>query len=377
MGKTVKEGADMLLLLLAGAVFFYILQGILYRKCWNRGLDVLTEFESRAACEGDVAYLREEITNDKLLPLPALEVNLAVNRGLKFSGEAKDNANVSDQSYRRDVFSLFLRQRIIRRLSFICEKRGFYEITKTDVIGYDFFFRRNFRDICKQNTSMYVYPKPVDARRIAVLYKAVSGMVITQNRLFPDPFQFSGIRDYRPTDPMHHINWKASAKGQGLAVNQFDSTTNIRMKIILDTEDTGIWRRDGLTEEGIRIAASLASRMVKEKMELTVTGNAIRPIHLKEGTGHIEELLRELACIDIYRQTERICEVLKRERKVSLPDVMYVVISMNQDKETAAAIAAMAENGNSVLWVAPSDGSSKNRPENFRGVTAFVWEMEG
>ena len=75
--------------------------------------------------------------------------------------------------------------------------------------------------------------------------------------MFPDPFCFSGIRDYRPSDPMHQINWKASAKGQGLLVNQFDATTDIRMKLILDTEDTGMIRRDKLNEEGIRIVASL------------------------------------------------------------------------------------------------------------------------
>ena len=241
----------MLLLLLVGAGAFYLCQRLLYRRYWRSGLGVAVGFESRAAYEGDLAYLREEITNDKLLPLPALEVNLAMARALKFSGEAKDNASVSDQSYRRDIFSLFVRQKVIRRLPFLCEKRGFYEITKADVIGYDFFFRRSFHDDREFYTSMYVYPKLVDSRRIAFLSRAVSGMAVTKSRLFPDPFQFSGIRDYCPSDPMNQINWKASAKGQGLLVNQFDSSTNVRMKLILDTEDSGIIRRDKLTEEEI------------------------------------------------------------------------------------------------------------------------------
>ena len=229
----------MLLLLFAGAGAFYLLQHIIYKKYWNTGLGIEAEFEARSAYEGDVSYLREEITNDKPLPLPALEVNLAMDRALQFSGEAKENANVTDQSYRRDIFSLFMRQRVIRRLPFVCEKRGYYEITKADVIGYDFFFRRSFHDDRKVTTALYVYPRLLDAHRLDLLCKAVSGMIITQNRLFPDPFCFSGIRDYHPSDPMHHINWKASAKGQGLLVNQFDSTTNIRMRMILDTEDSG------------------------------------------------------------------------------------------------------------------------------------------
>lgn len=365
----------MLLLLFAGAGAFYLLQHIIYKKYWNAGLGVTAAFEARSAYEGDVSYLREEITNDKPLPLPALEVNLAMDRALRFSGEAKENANVTDQSYRRDLFSLFMRQRVIRRLPFVCEKRGYYEITKADVIGYDFFFRRSFHDDRRIKTALYVYPRLVDTHRIALLSKAVSGMLITQNRLFPDPFCFSGIRDYHPSDPMHHINWKASAKGQGLLVNQFDSTTNIRMKMILDTEDSGIVRQDELTEEGIRIAASLASRIVKERMELTVTGNGMQMVYLKDGAGQIQTLYQELSRIDIRKPAKRLWEELEKEREKLQSGVIYVVISMNQDSETAGAVAAMAENGCPVLWVVPMHTASEYMAGTIRGVNIFKWEM--
>ncbi|MCI8783013.1 MAG: DUF58 domain-containing protein [Dorea sp.] len=367
----------MLLLLFAGAGAFYLLQHIIYKKYWNTGLGIEAEFEARSAYEGDVSYLREEITNDKPLPLPALEVNLAMDRALQFSGEAKENANVTDQSYRRDIFSLFMRQRVIRRLPFVCEKRGYYEITKADVIGYDFFFRRSFHDDRKVATALYVYPRLLDTHRLDLLCKAVSGMIITQNRLFPDPFCFSGIRDYHPSDPMHHINWKASAKGQGLLVNQFDSTTNIRMRMILDTEDSGIVRCEELTEEGIRIAASLASRIVKQKMELTVIGNGMQPIYLKDGAGQIQTLYQELSRIDIRMPAKRLFETLKQEKEKIQSGVVYVVISMNQDPETVKAVAAMAENGCPVLWVIPVQVSTENTPENIRGVNIFKWEMNG
>lgn len=377
----------MLFLLLMGVGGFCILQQILYKKYWNRKLGIVARFETHAVYEGDTAFLREEITNDKLLPLPVLEVNLAVDRALKFSGEAKENANVTDQSYRRDIFSLFARQKVIRRLPFVCGKRGYYELRKADVIGYDFFFRKSFHDDRMFRTSIFVYPKPVDSRRIALLCRAISGMMATEQRVFPDPFCFSGIRDYRPSDPMHQINWKASAKGQGLLVNQFDATTDIRMKLILDTEDTGMIRRDKLNEEGIRIVASLASRLVKGRMEVTVSGNGMGQVHLKEGAGQIQRLYEELARIDIYRKTERICGELWREKKELMANVIYVIVSMNRDKETKRAIASLAEKGNSVLWVIPVD-SAKLAGEaapcegvrKFKesvGIRIFQWEMEG
>ncbi len=367
----------MLLLLLAGAAAFYLFQCIIYSRYWNKGLDIVTEFEAHAAYEGDISYLREEITNDKLLPLPALEVNLAMNRALKFAGEAKENANVTDQSYRRDIFSLFMRQKVIRRLPFVCEKRGYYKLTKADVIGYDFFFSRSFHDDRILRTAIYVYPRLVDTYRITLVCKAVSGMIVTQNRLFPDPFCFSGIREYHPSDPMNHINWKASSKGQGLLVNQFDSTTNIRMKMILDTEDSGIIRHEELTEEGIRIAASLASRIVKEKMELIVTGNGMNQVYLKESAGQIYSLYQELARIDIHKSVKRLWEELEEEKEKLRTEVIYVIISMNQDQDTIRAVASMAEGGCSVLWVIPSSPFSENpvKSTSIRGVQIFNWEV--
>lgn len=366
----------MLLLLLAGAAVFYLLQRVIYQKYWNARLTIAVGFESHSACEGDTSYLREEITNDKLFPLPALEVNLAMDRALKFSGEAKDNANVTDQSYRRDIFSLFTRQRVIRRLPFVCEKRGYYELAKADVIGYDFFFSRSFHDDRPLKTALYVYPRPVDTRRITLLCKAVSGMIVTQNRLFPDPFCFSGIRDYHPSDPMHHINWKASAKGQGLLVNQFDSTTNIRLRIILDTEDSGILCREDLTEEGIRIAASLASRIVKERMELTVTGNGMNRIFLKDGAGQIQRLYQELSRIDIRKPVKRLHEELGEEKEQIQSGMICVIISMNQDEDTVRAIASMAGSGAPLLWVIPMNSAADHVTGPVRGVHIFKWETD-
>ena len=115
---------------------------------------------------------------------------------------------------------------------------------------------------------------------------------------------------------MNQINWKASAKGQGLLVNQFDSTTNIQVKLILDTEDTGMIRRDKQNEEGIRIAASLALRLAGRGMDVTVAGNGIKRIHIKNGTGQMQKLYEELARIDIYEKTERLCSLLEEEKKI-------------------------------------------------------------
>ena len=163
-----------------------------------------------------------------------------MSRNLEFDREAKANASITDQSYKRDVFSFLFHQQITRTLPFQAKKRGFYEITGAHAVAYDLFFREGLYSDYPQQTQMYVYPRQVDTARIQMICRAVSGMVLSRNRLYEDPFEFSGIRDYRKEDPMNRINWKSSARMGDLMVNQFDATTSVEVTVLLDIEDANI-----------------------------------------------------------------------------------------------------------------------------------------
>ena len=135
-------------------------------------------------------------------------------------------------------------------------------------------------------------------------------------------------------------------------------------------------RQEELTEEGIRIAASLASCIMRAKMELTVTGNGMKPIHLKEGAGQIRALYQELARIDTDKPAARICENLRAEREKAGTGMIYVIISANQDIDTAKAVAAMAEGGAEILWVVPVRASDGIVTCNIRNVNVLKWEVQ-
>ena len=227
----------MFLLLLLCILLAWFLSQKLYARYWCNGLSVEIEFQERFLYEGDTSAMKEIVVNDKFLPLPALEIRFSSNRNLEFLSEASANTNSTDRSYKRDVFSFLFHQRIERTLPFIAHKRGFYEIFDVSITGYDFFFRSGHYAETHQDTVLYVYPRQVDTYRIALLCQAVSGMLLSRSRLYPDPFEFSGIREYRREDPMNHINWKASARTGNLMVNQFDSTTSISLSILFDIED--------------------------------------------------------------------------------------------------------------------------------------------
>lgn len=420
----------MIVVLLAGVWLAWLLQKWIYRQYWDRRLGVRVEFTDRSVFEGEDSCLREEITNGKKLPLPALEVRLSMSRALRFSGEALSNSNVTDQSYRRDMFALFADQKVIRRLTFVCEKRGFYRIRKADLVGYDFFMESRYYKEQELHTEMYVYPRPVDTGRIRLLCSAVSGMVLVQNRLYPDPFEFAGIREYRPSDPRNHINWKASARSSELMVNQFDSTTNIRACILLDVEDPGILKYEALTEEGIRIAASLTAALSRKQMELefvcngvsvlpdeeedgvsgqgetqgdasgarmsdamgalesrdalsgklreksATSGASVLRMHLKPGGGKLQEFYRRIACLDTAQVPDRIAPMLAGSHPAVDSGYIQVLISHNQDPETVDAVRRAAARGTRVMWVLPVSHEAVRTVEELRGVTIIPWEVE-
>lgn len=378
----------MLILLLICVALAWTLQRAVFARNWNRGLEVRVEFSEPFTYEGRSSALRECVINDKRLFLPAVEVRLSMSKNLKFYGEAGENASVSDQSYKRDIFSFLPRQKVIRNLTFLCGKRGYYRIRRAEIVGHDFFFGKGLYEEQAQETAMYVYPAFADTERIRLVCRAVSGMVLTQNRLYPDPFEFAGIREYRSTDPMRSINWKASARGGTLLVNQQDSTTNVQAVLLLDVEDSLILKYEKLTEEAIRITASLAERLVKAGMELEVKSNA-RPdrsmegeswkqfaLSLKAGGGQLARLKRYLACVDTGERTGSAAELVRSEALRRGREKIYIMISKNGTEELAGALRALAQNGNQVLWVMPVERGARPAADGCGSVRLLPWEVD-
>lgn len=377
------ENGPMIFLLVFGVCAAWIGWRLLYAQCWSKGLGVRVEFTDDWVLEGKESCLKEEIINDKLLPVPALEVRLSMSRNLEFHSAAKENTSVTDQTYKRDIFSLMGRQKIVRRLPFSCRRRGYYEIRTAGVAASDLLTGRNYLMDQQQNSAMYVYPAQVDTGRIALICQAVSGMAMTQNRLYPDPFEFSGIREYSRTDPMKQMNWKASARMGSLMVNQYDSTTSAEVTVFLDTEDTAILKYEELVEESIRIAASLCCRLARQKMEVRIVGNGrdaetgkLLNYRIAAGAAKIHELNRKLA--RLYTEEKGavpVSELFREERGAAGQGYTCVVISKNRSRELEEALCAARKEGMAVLWVLPVLPGRDGQEKISDCVPVILWEI--
>ena len=92
-----------IVVLIGAFVMNYVLVKI-YGHLWEKDLDARVEFQKEPSVEGRDATLTETIYNRKWLFLPVLQVGFQMHRNLRFADG--ENTSVSDQCYKRDIFSV-------------------------------------------------------------------------------------------------------------------------------------------------------------------------------------------------------------------------------------------------------------------------------
>ncbi len=260
---------------------------------WHKGVYVFLNFVQDHVYAGEQAQMTERIENRKRMMLPILEVAFRVRKELIFTDF--ENTNVSDYTYKRDIFALLGNQRITRTLTLDCTKRGYYRIEQSDLTTYSLLHRQRFSRECTADTELYVYAGRTDVSEIMSECVRMMGNVQCTRMLCEDPFAYASIREYTSADPMKTVNWKASAKTGKLMVNTFESTRMEKVMLYLDVEDKGILKYEDVIEESISVAASLAGRMLCRGMEVGICVNAagrsgLWPREEKAGPGKEERV---------------------------------------------------------------------------------------
>lgn len=323
----------------------YLLQNLLYRRFWDRGLGARISFTEEYGIEGQESVLEEVVVNDKPLPMPAVEINFHMDKGLRFSDG--ENSSVSDATYRRDIFAFGPRQKITRSLPFVCGRRGYYRIDEAGVLARNLVMTQQFLTAFPQNTVFYVLPRPVDTQRIAIPFSQLMGSVISKKRVYDDPLEFAGLRDYSRGDPMRYINWKATAREGELLVNLHESTLSQTVTLVVDMEGKGVQQADVLNEEGVRVAAALCQGLLSAGIQVDVLSNGTdvltgRPLamHRVAGAGSALTLQKKFACLQAGNGLAPVEELFPAQGEGE--ERLLVLISRNQRVDLCQALANWA-----------------------------------
>ena len=382
--RILESEADMLILWIGlGAAVFYFLQARLYGRFWDRGLTARLFFSAGSATEGEQCYLSEQVENRKALPLPMLKVKFQVSRKLRFEDEG-DSA-VTDQYYRNDILSLGPNQRVTRRIPFRCTARGYYRINGLDLVASDLFLSREMIERIGEESVLYVYPRPAHGVSLDAAIRKLNGEILTKRHLLEDPFEYRGLREYAPFDEPRSINWKATARTGNLMVNLKGYTALRAVRIFLNLEDRGIWKRQELLELCIRIAVRIAGELLRQGIRTAVYCNARdvltgEVMHLLPGAGagHMEQLNRAFARLNLEEAAIPFEEAFRGELEADGKDTATLFLSAQTDEEFQELIRHFARSGADFTWMCPlypRMESGVSEPERLHFVRLNAEEM--
>ncbi len=359
-----------MIVLLIGAVvvLVYLILQFIYNKFWDYNLKAEIYLPKSDAYEGDVTQLVEIVVNDKILPLPTIEIDFHLGKGLRFINS--QNSTVSDKLYRRDVFYAGIKKKITRTLELYCYKRGYYTLDSLGLMAKDIFMTKKYLTSKTFFEEFYVYPRQVNSQKILIPFTKVMGEVLSRQKLYEDPFEFGGIRDYQISDPMKYINWKASAKSGKLATNMHDTTLSQKLTIILDTYDNVKVMDEELNEESIRIVSGLIERFLVQGMNLTILGNAHdvitgKRLNLTQISGLATKQVRQNLSKLVLGNEKTVDSLFSEIKK----DNLVVVVSKNTDIEQY-----LDKLNNDIVWVVPYKFECTEIPK--KKYNTVLWEYE-
>jgi len=112
--------------------------------------------------------------------------------------------------------------------------------------------------------------------------------------------EFAALREYRPGDPLRHIDWKGWARLGVPIVKEFFETCFVRQALILDT-----WlpadARSARFESAVSVAASFVASgpaAMRGALDLIFLGTSVHRVSAGTGVGSVDGVLEALACVE-------------------------------------------------------------------------------
>ncbi|MBN2549961.1 MAG: DUF58 domain-containing protein [Anaerolineales bacterium] len=208
-------------------------------RWWQRrSLDQVSynrRFIYRRGFPGESLSLQLEVENRKFLPISWLRVFDPLPR---LVGPSDENllspTHMPDIGTLLSLFSLRWYERDRRTYELLLRKRGIYKLGPARLESGDLFglFERQRED--DQADYLTVFPQPFPFQAMQLPTSNPFGDRRARRRLYEDPNQPMGVREYQPEDDFRRIHWPATARTSQLMVRVFQPISAQVMVICLN-----------------------------------------------------------------------------------------------------------------------------------------------
>jgi uncharacterized protein (DUF58 family) len=170
---------------------------------------------------------------------------------------------------------------------------------------------------------------------------------------WPSGLEFYGMREYTRGDDLRRIVWRASARTGKIMVREAEQGITDHVTVILDT-DRGSHSQDGegvseSFEMGVRAAASLGVRHLREGYEVKIEANGGSLTRHLRGAGQQMAMLDSLARVELDRAglSGAISRLLTNRQR----DAHNILITPRLTAHEAAQLRLLLQTGVSILVV--------------------------
>lgn len=316
------------------------------------------------AFPGDPMRLTLRLVNDKLLPVPWIEVRDAFPENVLPPEE-----HVSPAAYPNYVMlsrstHMSWYERINWPIEFTAPPRGFYRLGPAELYAGDLFgfFPTERED--RHRDGLIVYPRIYSMEDLGLPSRRPFGERKGRERIFEDPGRISGTREYRPGDPMRRIDWKGTARRQALQSRVYEPSSTHHLMIALNVHTLAhTWEGyiPELLERLLSAAGSVAKYGIDAGYAVGIAANGSfpdsdRPLRVPVGSSS-DQLMRILEALAVIGPLTLVPlqTILDREAQAYSFGATLVCITARMDASLAASLMRIAEAGHAVTVLSLAD----------------------
>ena len=219
--------------LLAYAMYTLLTIIVVSRFLTNRWVNAL---QVERSCSKLVANINDHIgvsldlVNTGALPIPWVLLEDALpERALLY-----DPPSLAVQDSRVKLTMLKPNQNKRLQYSFICNRRGYYQLGPTILETGDLFGLHRRYQIAAAPQFLTVYPRIVPLDGYDLASRRPIGEIKMTHRLFEDPTRIAGVRAYQDGDQLNRIHWRATARTGQLHSKIYEASSVAGVTIMME-----------------------------------------------------------------------------------------------------------------------------------------------
>jgi uncharacterized protein (DUF58 family) len=153
-----------------------------------------------------------------------------------------------------------------------CTRWGVFTLGRVDARARDALRFLTWETTLERPHAIKAYPRPLTLRTLlsALETQAFAGSEVA--RVKGEGIEYADIRDFVPGDRVRSINWRASARRQGLVVNERHPERNTDVVLLVDSFADVRRGSHGVLENAVRATAALAARYLERRDRVGLVG---------------------------------------------------------------------------------------------------------